>query len=116
MHHSTTTPTKAEAERFVAMKFAGCVCCHMHGWPGIEPDIHHLLSGGKRRGHRYTVALCRFHHMGHAPTGWTAKTYAELVGPSLAQGSKPFHAVFGTDETLLMYQDRLIGWTDIETS
>lgn len=78
----------------------GCVACKMEG-DKCFTEIHHLLVGGRRVGHRFTIGLCDHHHR----TGQQPER-----GPSLAKGSKPFHDRYGTDQYLLFYQDRLIGW------
>jgi hypothetical protein len=42
----------------------GCVACRKDG-RGYEPAvIHHLIKGGKRMGHLYTIPLCPAHHVG----------------------------------------------------
>jgi hypothetical protein len=55
-----------------------------------EADFHHIVSGGRRLGPMRGYPLCPYHHRG----------VGEGIGPSLAHGSKPFHAVFGADEYL----------------
>lgn len=86
--------------------------------PGFRPawgcDYHHLLSGGRRRGHVYGVGLCLWHHRGRIADDWhsfgmTHKEMRDYYGPSLAEGSKPFHAAYGTDQDLLDKQDELLG-------
>lgn len=67
----------------------GCVACTMLDVFN-EADFHHIVSGGRRLGKMRGYPLCPYHHRG----------VGEGVGPSLAHGSKPFHAVFGTDEYL----------------
>lgn len=108
MRHSTGNPTKAEAARIAAIKDGPCVCCYQLRLPSYCPEIHHLLSGNRRRGHLYTVGLCQWHHRSVAPEGWTAAAMRTRFGPSLAAGSKPFHAEFGSDEELLALQNSLI--------
>ena len=108
MKHSTGYPTKAQAERFVRIKLdSGCVCCRIRGIGYVQPDIHHL-GVGRRDGHDATIGLCQWHHRGIPPEGWTPKTYIEFAGPSLARGSKPFHAEFGSDEELLAMQNSIL--------
>ena len=94
----------AHKKRFLLIQEIGCVACWMRGIYGNPPDIHHLLFGGKRMGHRYTIGLCPWHHRGVSDLS----DPDSILGPSLARGSKPFHAEFGSDEDLLRYQDRLI--------
>lgn len=98
MKHSTKAPTKADRRRFIAIQFIGCVACRQHGIYNTPPDVHHLTEGGRRRGHRYTIGLCPWHHRG----------VGAGQGVSLAHGSRPFHELYGTDAELLAEQDRLI--------
>lgn len=110
MKHSTGKPTKTEAARFDRMKELGlCVACYQRGERRFQPiDIHHLLSGNRRIGHMATVSLCGWHHRGIPPFGWgDAEALADL-GPSLANGSKPFRATFGTDAELLEIQNAIL--------
>ena len=113
MKHSTGTPTKAEKARMDKMKELGaCVACYQTGLPHKQYiEIHHLLSGNKRRGHMFTVSLCAWHHRG-VTDGVTSKVMETMFGPSLAKGSKPFHFWFGTDEELLQAQNRLLSHGD----
>jgi hypothetical protein len=110
MKHSTGNRTKAEQARFDKMKEMGiCMACYQHSkntrWAFIE--IHHLLSGNKRIGHMATVSLCGWHHRGVCHASKSICT--ELLGPSLAHGSKPFRAEFGTDKELLELQNIMLG-------
>ncbi len=110
---STTTPTKAEAAWLDAVKRTGCICCWLRGY-GHDPDgpaveAHHLLSGGIRRGHLFTVGLCAWHHRGRAlvyahDLAWHRAT----LGPALSEGSVPFRAAFGDDDILYAVQARLL--------
>lgn len=108
MRHSTGTPTKAESARMDAIKNGPCVCCEMQGFSSHFPDIHHLLSGNKRRGHMFTIGLCPWHHRSVRVSSISEAVMTEKFGPSLANGSKPFHAAFGSDDELLAYQNRLL--------
>jgi hypothetical protein len=110
MKHSTTAPTKAEAERMTAIKELGiCVACYQLGREYHQyVDIHHLLSGNKRRGHMFTVGLCIFHHRSIPLDDHSINQTTRILGPSLARGSKPFRAKFGTDDELLELQNRLL--------
>ena len=115
MKHSTGTPTKAEKARMDAMKLmCKCVACYQVGIVRSgHIEIHHLLSGNKRIGHMATVSLCPWHHRGVIyGNAVTAAEAAEMFGPSLAHGSKPFRAKFGTDAELLALQNALLGKPD----
>ncbi len=110
---STGNPTLAEAACLRMVKEAGCVCCAARGYDrepgGPLAEAHHLLSGGIRRGHMHTVGLCAWHHRGRLiVTGWTHATHRRLLGPSLAEGSVPFHEAFGDDDALMAATHALI--------
>lgn len=103
MKHSTGKPTKAEQERFRMLLDIGCIACA----PIYNtPEIHHLLSGNKRRGHMFTIPLCPWHHRGYCHMGIELMT--KFWGPSLAHGSKKFRERFGTDDELLAKVNALI--------
>lgn len=100
MKSSLPAATKAEKARFEKLFNFGCAACHvrMLGWQA--PEMHHLLSGGRRRGHAFTVPLCPWHHRGYAGEhGVHAMT--QIFGPSMAREPKKFRAEFGTDDELL---------------
>lgn len=110
---STGNPTLAEAAWLRMVKEAGCVCCAARGYDrepgGPLAEAHHLLSGGIRRGHMHTVGLCAWHHRCRLiVTGWTHATHRRLLGPSLAEGSVPFHEAFGDDDALMAATHALI--------
>ena len=97
------------------VKALGCICCMINQQIGLmKPytgpcDAHHLLSGGRRRGHKFTLGLCDWHHEAKPPSyAMGAKLATEKYGPSLAKGSKPFHEVYGTDDELLEFQNALL--------
>lgn len=101
--------TKADLARFRKLQQIGCIACLQRG-VFSQPDIHHLLSGGRRRGNRYTIPLCPWHHRGYMPDAPRAviKATGDVYGPSLARAPKSFRAEFGDDETLLATVDRLL--------
>ena len=110
---STGNPTAAERQWLDTVKRLGCLCCIARGYPhdpdGAVVEAHHLLSGGIRRGHLHSIGLCAWHHRGRLiVTGWTHAQHRQLLGPSLAEGSVPFHAAFGDDDALMAAQHRLI--------
>lgn len=107
------TPSERQA-RFDALRAIGCVCCRMNEAIGLDrvcmyAEIHHLPGGGhhgqKRRGDEFTIPLGPWHHRGIGP----AAEMTKRGGPSFAKGSKPFRAVYGTDDELLALANRLIG-------
>lgn len=112
---STSKPTAAESARIVLVKRLGCICCMLNREMGKPTscfgpcEAHHLLSGGIRRGHAFTIGLGLWHHQGQRPhstigTDITITTF----GPSVATGSKAFHEMYGTDDELLEFQNALL--------
>ena len=111
MKHSTGNRTKAEQARFDKMKEQGiCMACYQRGMTEKgHIEIHHLLSGNKRIGHMATVSLCCWHHRGYTyGAQFTNAQWESEFGPSLAHGSKPFRAEFGTDKELLDMQNEML--------
>lgn len=115
--HSTGKPTTAEAQRIYALAHSRCLACTMNKtalgnqlWiaPFEGSDVHHLLSGGTRRGHSDTVALCPWHHRGVAPNGLSVANATAFYGPSLARNPRGFHEFYGTDADLLALQNRML--------
>lgn len=82
----------------------GCVCCQLLRLPtSTHLEIHHLLVGGRRAGHRFTICLCWMHHQGRSIAGlWT----------SIAQGSKAFERVHGSQWDLWLKVQHLLGLDD----
>lgn len=116
---STSTPTKAEAARIVAVKELGiCMACEVLRGVGLSGsdaegvDFHHLKSGNIRRGHMFGVGLCTWHHRRYPFEAMTCKQMVILFGPSLLDGGKAFAGVFGNDEELLERQNQLLGEGD----
>jgi hypothetical protein len=115
-------PTARERDRIVACKSGPCMaCCVLMDLGALTYvnegcDYHHLLSGGIRKGHRYGIGLCGWHHRACLEWGMTAPEMREAFGPSLMDGSRLFHAAYGSDDELLARQDALIGWTDTEAA
>jgi hypothetical protein len=93
--------SRRDLSRFDALQRIGCIACRILGVHS-QADVHHVLSGGRRRGHQDTIPLCPWHHRGVLPPH-------QDLGPSLANGSKPFHARFGRQEELLTMVNELIG-------
>lgn len=111
---STGKATVTESARIVLVKKLGCICCMLNRTWGMPVayigicEAHHLLSGGLRRGHNYTIGLCRWHHQGVPPQPMHEREAIAMYGPTVATGSKPFHVMYGTDDELLEFQDALL--------
>lgn len=113
---STGRPTLAESARMGRIKALGCVACHVNralglydacpGWP--YADAHHLLSGGRRRGHEFTIALCPWHHRTMPPVqGMGTEDAIAVYGPTLER-QKAFRDYYGTDDELLALQNTIL--------
>lgn len=63
-------PTKAERAWMDSIVAYGCIACHIDGHGFVAPAVHHILRGGVRMGHLFTLPLCDpGHHAGGAPLG-----------------------------------------------
>lgn len=100
------SPTIAERRRFGALQEMGCIACRIDGRPGEPPDIHHLVEGGRRIGHAFSLPLCPWHHRGVSGMGESLAT--QLYGPSLARSKRDFVARYGSERELLRMVDDLI--------
>lgn len=101
----TGTPTKADLHRFDMLHRIGCIACRKAGSGYAIPEVHHVLSGGRRIGHQATLPLCPHHH--RFPSNGT------VVGPSLADGSRVFAAKWGTQQQLLAEVNQLIAELEV---
>lgn len=113
-----TPPTAAERRRWAEARARGCVACHVNEAEqgrvrasyALDLEIHHLLSGGRRRGHSATVCLCHFHHQGkrlvYTDVGY--RDHATIYGPSFGHEPRRFREVYGTDDQLLDRQNAMI--------
>lgn len=109
----TKSPTIAEQKRFGKIVDYGCLACRAEKVEQRQAtEAHHLLSGGKRRGHRFSIPLCSWHHRGIPQPGWNVATTREIFGPSLRLESRTFHARYGTDDELLAIVNRVIESTE----
>lgn len=108
MHNAAKPATKAEIRRFEKIAEIGCLACRIRNGQVIAAEIHHLIDGNKRMGHRFTIGLCNFHHRGVLPFGLSPKEARIDHGPSLIDGTRLFKSAFGADSELLIMQDALI--------
>lgn len=105
---STKAMTKEEAAWVAAVKHCGCILCARRGFHREEngplAEAHHLLSGGIRKGHMDTVGLCAWHHRARLIVDRPHAWHRARLGPSLDEGSDPFHEEWGSDESILEEQ------------
>lgn len=52
------TPTVAEKEWMDWIVSYGCIACHLDGQGYVQAVVHHLLRGGRRIGHLFSIPLC----------------------------------------------------------
>lgn len=87
-------PTKDEAAWMSAIVAYGCIACRLDGHQPRPTAVHHILRGGVRMGHKYTLPLCDpGHHKEGGPLGLTSR-----------HPYKPrFEAMYGTELALLAH-------------
>jgi hypothetical protein len=93
-------PTKKQLRDMAEVKTVGCVCCWKMGFEGVMAAFDHTVRGNKRVGHHDGLGLCDWHHQGYTFEGMTKEQCIAERGPTLADGSKPFYAFFGSREEL----------------
>ena len=103
--------TPAETERREHIRAQGCIYCRLAQVRGLQPtgmavEIHHVTDCGRQIGNGAILPACSWHHRAICREGMTSSAMANLFGPSLAKGSKPFRAFFGSDAELLAITDR----------
>jgi hypothetical protein len=100
--------TKADLARRAAIHAGECMACLQRGIRVAGTGVvqwHH--TAGKKH-HDLTCGLCCWHHQAIPFPKRTHAYMREVHGPSLAEGSKPFHAEFGSDDALLAMQNELL--------
>lgn len=106
MRTSTKAPTKEQIRRWNDLQAIGCIATLLRtGVIGTPGDVHHLLSGGKRMGHDFTIVLHPWYHRG---VGLHPGRDRELFGPSLALHKKEFIEEFGDEMYLLEVSNQLL--------
>lgn len=91
--------TKAEREWFDAITQLGCIVCLLFFKVRSEPERHHLVSGGRRKGHLESIPLCTPHHRGGMNDG---------VLVSRHPWKKAFERAYGTEQQLLEQTRELV--------
>lgn len=108
--------TVAEASLVERAKVGPCMACIRRYLDGhmrihrivIGCDWNHAKSGNVRIGHAAGFACCGWHHR-RIP--WDGTSFAEMTetyGPSLMDGSRLFHATYGSDAELIALQLRVL--------
>ncbi len=95
--------TKLEKKWLNAIGELGCIACLVDNLctPAnpTPAEPHHLLDGGRRRGHLFTIPLCPPHHRaGEHNPHYTSRD----------QCRRRFEARYGTEESLLQRTRSLV--------
>lgn len=86
------TPTVEERRWMRFIVEYGCIACRLDGLPPRPTAVHHILRGGSRMGHLFTLGLCDpGHHQGGQQFGMVSRH------PDKAR----FEARYGTEQQLL---------------
>lgn len=99
-----------------AIREIGCIACHLMGLGFVPCSKHHTLTtgmhgNGKRRGERFVVGLCDYHHQGKAVVGSVqAAALYKVRGPSYADNAREFRAKFPDHVLLAESKRRLELW------
>lgn len=92
-------PTVQEAQWMADIVEHGCVACIIDGHDPRPAAVHHILRGGQRMGHLYTLPLCDpGHHQGGGPIGLVSRH----------PWRKRFEDAYGTEMDLLMHLRRYL--------
>lgn len=94
--------TRPEREWLDAITRIGCIVCILEGRGATPAEPHHMLEGGRRMGHLFTIPLCPTHHR-------SGRNDAEVV--SRDQNQRRFERRYGAEIYLLaktrVFVDRL---------
>jgi hypothetical protein len=92
-------PTVEEAMWMTAIVDFGCIACRIDSVPPRPAAVHHILRGGRRMGHLYTLPLCPGHHQdGTGAAGLIARH----------PWKTRFEAAYGTESELLIKVQRAV--------
>lgn len=91
--------TKTEKRWLDAICQLGCIVCLLFLRVFSPAEAHHMLSGGRRRGHLFTIPLCPAHHR------WGMD---DDQATSRGQCRRRFEERYGTEESLLAKTRELV--------
>jgi hypothetical protein len=92
-------PNAREREWMDAIVAFGCVACWFDGRGRVAPCVHHILRGGQRMGHLFTIPLCEpGHHQHGGPLGLVSRH------PWKAR----FEQQYGSEFTLLRHVQKML--------
>lgn len=91
--------TKAESAWMDSICQLGCIVCLLFKGVVSPAEPHHMLRGGRRRGHLFTIPLCPLHHR-------SGRNDDEVV--SRDQNQRRFEKRYGTEDSLLAKTRELV--------
>lgn len=102
MHKNMVRATKVEQTRITLIMSMSCIVCALHGdFQSRRLECHHIVRGGKRLGHWYTLQLCVGHHRGL----WLpSETLLPQYRVAISDGRKAFRAAHGGLDDLGVWQ------------
>ena len=86
---------KSEREFQSKVRALGCICCLREGLGDTPAEIHHMLSGGRRRGEMFVLPLCPSHHR----NGLDGRNVMKIVSRDHSQ--RKFESRHGREDDLL---------------
>lgn len=93
-------PTQEEQRRIKLIMGMSCAVCALHGDVSKRAlECHHIVRGGKRLGHWYTLQLCKGHHQRQ----WDKKN-PQLAQVSIKDGRHAFRRAHGGLDDLGIWQ------------
>lgn len=99
-HPNMPKPTADESRRLKLIMSMSCAICALHGDVQKRTlECHHIVRGGKRLGHWYTLQLCKGHHRGI----WDLRS-PQSSQVAICDGRKAFRAAHGGYDDLQIWQ------------
>lgn len=114
MSRNQPRPTKEEAQRMKIIKAMGCMLTWAKFGEKKYAEVHHILIGGKRAGHWYTIPLSPWYHQRICDPGKTMEEMRAKYGASTRDGSKLFVAAHHYTELELWQKLQVILGLDDE--
>lgn len=100
MRQGKVAPTAEESAWMKKVAAFGCIVCWLHHGARTPGAVHHLIQGGRRMGHLYTINLCDPGHHQNSPTPAKISRH-----PNKAR----FEQAYGTEMELLAAMQELLG-------
>jgi hypothetical protein len=115
-HKNQKPMLKSERLRNDRMMQLGCIVSRIRKDRGLAVptrgavQCHHIVEGGKRLGHGYTIPLNVWYHLGFVPFQCAdAEEAIAMYGASLVHGRPLFIASHGTERELWEMTQSLLG-------